>query len=223
MELKLGDSVRVKAGTLEPDTEKFEIGGWQGRIVELDDKTTVEGTLVGIEWDVETLQHMPAEYIIQSEMEGLGWELMMLLEQDLEIAESRDSASEVKKMQEELSEKYYWSSFGEEGARIAAVLGDADRNDDAAGFAAWHSRLASGLSFPIQAIVSESEENQVIPEGEKVTLTALSTINDRYGVLVTVNWKEGSSEFPLCDVEVPDDPTENNLLITDYVMWFANR
>ena len=223
MEFKVGDSVQVKAGILEPETEQFEIGGWQGRIVELDDKTTVEGTLVGIEWDVETLQQMPAEYIIQSEIEGLGWELMMLLEQDLEKAVSRNSVSEVKKMQEELSEKYYWSSFGVEGSRIAAVLGDANRNDNDTCFAIWHDHLASKLSFPIKAVVSESEENQLITEGEKVTLTSLSTINDRYGILVTVKWKDSHYDFPLCDLEVPDDPSENNFLITDYVIWFANR
>jgi len=31
--MKIGDSVKVKKGVLEPDTEKFEIGGWQGRIL----------------------------------------------------------------------------------------------------------------------------------------------------------------------------------------------
>ncbi|MDP4238639.1 MAG: calcium-binding protein [Bacteroidota bacterium] len=223
MELKTGDSVRVKAGVLEPDTEEFEIGGWQGRIVETNTTIPAEGTLVSIEWDVETLQHMPAEYIIQSEIEGLGWELMILSEQDLEKVVSRDSVSDVKKMQEELSEKYYWSSFGEEGIRIATVLEGIDRNDEKTCFATWHGHLASKLSFPIKAVVSESEENELIPEGEKVTLTSLSTINNRYGILVTVNWKDRHYEFPLCDLEVPDDPSENYFLLTDYVVWFANR
>jgi len=36
--MKTGDSVKVKDGTKEPDTEDFEIGGWQGRIVEIDKK-----------------------------------------------------------------------------------------------------------------------------------------------------------------------------------------
>ena len=223
MELKIGDSVRVKAGVIEPDTEEFEIGGWQGRVVETDITTTTEGTLVSIEWDVETLQQIPAEYIIQSEIEGLGWELMVLPEGDLETSEARDSVSDVKKMQEKLSEKYYWSSFGEEGIRIAAIMGDADRNDDVTCFAIWHKHFAAKLSFPITAVVSESEENKLIAENEKVILTALSTINDRYGVLVKVSWKDRSYDFPLCDLEVSDDPSDNNRLITDYVVWFANR
>jgi hypothetical protein len=223
MELKTGDSVRVKAGVIEPDTEEFEIGGWQGRVAETDATTTAEYTLVNIEWDAETLRQMPAEYIIQSEIEGLGWERMVLPEGDLEIAEPRDSASDVKKMQEELSEKYYWSSFGEEGIRIAAVLGATDRNDEEACFAIWYKHLAAKLVFPITAVVSESEENELIAENEKVTLTSLSTINERYGILVMVSWKDHIYDFPLCDLEVSDDPCESNQLITDYVVWFANR
>ena len=46
--MKIGDSVKVKTGVLEPDNEKFEIGGWQGRIVNIDTVSTDEGTLVGI-------------------------------------------------------------------------------------------------------------------------------------------------------------------------------
>ena len=40
--MKIGDCVKVKKGVLEPDTEKFEISGWQGRIIEIDSLT---GTL----------------------------------------------------------------------------------------------------------------------------------------------------------------------------------
>lgn len=32
MSLKIGDSVIAKAGTKEPDSEDFEIGGWHERV-----------------------------------------------------------------------------------------------------------------------------------------------------------------------------------------------
>lgn len=39
MNIKIGDSVIVKQGIKEPDLEEFEIGGWQGRVVEIDTKS----------------------------------------------------------------------------------------------------------------------------------------------------------------------------------------
>ena len=221
--MKIGDSVKVKKGVLEPDTEKFEIGGWQGRIVEIDTTSTTEGTLVNIEWDALTLQQLPADYIIQSEIEGLGWEMMVLFESDVEKAESRDEVADVRKMQDELSVKYYWCSLGEEGLRIGAVLEAADRNDDMQCFDVWHKHIDSALSFPIQAIVSESEDNGLLKEGAKVAITSLSTIAERYGIIANVKWNDTNYEFPLCDLEVIDNKSTDFQLINDYGIWFANR
>jgi hypothetical protein len=221
--MKIGDCVRVKAGVLEPDTEQFEIGGWQGRIVEIDTTTTDEGTLVSIEWDVETLKQLPADYIIQSEIEGLGWEMMVLFEADIEKAESRDNVSDVRKMQDELAEKYYWSSLGEDGVRIAAVLENTNRNDDMKCFDVWYKYLEANLSFPIKAIVSESEKIGSIKEGETIVIHSLSTINDRYGINATVKLNNEILDFPLCDLDATDNRSANYRLIEDYGIWFANR
>jgi len=38
--LKVGDSVRVKTGVLDPDLS-LDIGGWQGRVQEVDGAETV--------------------------------------------------------------------------------------------------------------------------------------------------------------------------------------
>lgn len=221
--MKIGDSVKVKKGVLEPDNEKFEIGGWQGRIVEIDTTSTTEGTLVNIEWDVLTLQQLPADYIIQSEIEGLVWEMMVLFESDVEKAESRDEVADVRKMQDELSVKYYWCSLGEEGLRIGAVLEAADWNDDMQCFDVWYKHIDSALSFPIQAIVSESEDNGLLKEGAKVAITSLSTIAERYGIIANVKWNDTNYEFPLCDLEVIDKKSTDFQLINDYGIWFANR
>ena len=34
-EFKSGDVVKVKPEALDPDTEAFNLGGWQGRIVQI--------------------------------------------------------------------------------------------------------------------------------------------------------------------------------------------
>lgn len=35
--LKINESVKVKLGIKDPDNEQFDLGGWQGRIIEIDD------------------------------------------------------------------------------------------------------------------------------------------------------------------------------------------
>lgn len=52
MSLKVGDSVIVLNGTLDPDFG-FDIGGWQGRVHSID-----AGDTVSIEWDSITLNRM---------------------------------------------------------------------------------------------------------------------------------------------------------------------
>jgi len=221
--MKIGDSVKVKAGVLEPDTEKFEIGGWQGRIVEIDTLTTDEGTLINIVWDKITLQQIPPDYIIQSEIEGLGWDSMVLFESDLEMAVSRDTVAEVKSMQEELSEKYYWSNLGEDGLRIAEVMAGTDRKDETSCFDTWKNHLNKCLIFPFKAEVMESEDNEEIKEGTTVEITGLSKMDDRFGIMATIKTKDVDSGFPLCDLDVTDKKSANYQFINDYTVWFANR
>jgi len=221
--MKIGDSVKVKAGVLEPDTEKFEIGGWQGRVVEIDTITTDEGTLVNIQWDGITLQQIPPDYIIQSEIEALGWDMMVLFESDIEESVSRDTLEDVKKMQETLSEKYYWSYLGEDGLRIAAALEGADRNDEKKCLEKWIMYFERSLTLPCKAEVSESEENEQIKEGTNVEITNLSGVDDRLGILAAITIAGVNYEFPLCDLEVTDKKSANYQTINDYTVWFANR
>ena len=56
MKLKNGDSVIVKHGVKEPYLEEFEIGGWQGRVVEIDTNSDKDNILITIEWDSLTLK-----------------------------------------------------------------------------------------------------------------------------------------------------------------------
>ena len=80
---KTGDSVVVRQGTKEPDLEEFEIGGWQGRIVEIDTESDKHKNLITIEWDSLTLKHIPSYYIEQSVKDGYDWQNTVLY--DLQI------------------------------------------------------------------------------------------------------------------------------------------
>jgi hypothetical protein len=222
--MKIGDSAKVKDGIKEPDTEDFELSDWQGRIVEIYKKADHEGNiLITIEWDSLTLLQIPAKFIQQSEIDGLDWKTMVLYESDLNKTDSRDSEGDVKKTQEILSEKYYWFSIGEEGSRISNVLEGVNPKDEMKCFQAWDKYLDKELSFPIQAIVSESADNWLIKCGDKVQIKSLSEIVDMYGIIAAIILKGKSYKYPLCDLEVLDKKANNHQLIQDYCVWFSNR
>lgn len=89
MEFEVGDSVVVKAGVVDPDFG-IDIGGWQGRVKELDDDDTVF-----IAWDSVTLRQMGLDLIIRCENENLDWEVMTLSQTEVEKTTSRDSEEDV--------------------------------------------------------------------------------------------------------------------------------
>lgn len=221
MNLKLQDSVIVKKGIKEPDLE-FEIGGWQGRIIEIDTNSDANNTLITIEWDSITLKKIPSNYIEDSEIEGLDWENMVLYESELEKTEPRDNITDVEETQSLLSTKYYWSSFGNEGKRISKILNNANPNDEIECYEKWKEHLKKKINFPISAIVSDSE-NSFIKNGDKVLIKSLEDIFEMYGIIASIIFNGTKYEFPLCDLEVIDEKKEVFQLIDDYRTWFANK
>jgi hypothetical protein len=90
VDLQVGDSVVVKSGVLDPDLGS-EIGGWQGRIEEVD-----EGGTVLIRWDSITLRQMGFDMVIQCENDGLDWESMNLDIIEVKKAMARDTEADVR-------------------------------------------------------------------------------------------------------------------------------
>jgi len=223
MKLKIGDSVIVKPGIKEPDLEEFEIGGWQGRIVEIDTKSDNDNVLVTIEWDSVSLNKLPFNYIEQSEIEGLGWQNMTLYSSDLEEAISRDKIGDVKKTQDKLSDKFHWVSLGEEGLRISKILDNVNPHNEMKCLRKWVEYLDNKLTFPINAIITESEDNWLIKEDDKVIIKSLPEIVDMYGIIASISIGGEKYEFPLCNLEVIDKTKPDFQLIEDYNIWFSNK
>jgi len=201
MNLKIGDSIIVKEGIKEPDSEEFEIGGWQGRVIEIDNDTDKNNILITIEWDSLTLEQLPSKFIQQSELDGLNWKSMILYESELDITVPRDKKENVKKIQDKLSDKYYWTSFREEGIRISNVLGKVNRHNEMKCLEMWDKYLDENLSFPIQAIVDESEDDWLIKSGDVLIIKSLSNIVDMYGIIAKVKLERKIYEYPLCDLK----------------------
>ena len=110
MKFRMGQSVRVKRGILCPDDPDFDLSGWQGRIIDIDEEEVDEPT-IGITWDSITLEEMPKTYIEKSEKEGLSWSDIYLGPNDVEPTQPRDSEDDVAQIREELEARFGWISL----------------------------------------------------------------------------------------------------------------
>lgn len=222
MGLKIGDSVKVKEGTLCPDIEDLRIGGWQGRVSEIGEDDDGKD-LICIQWDSITLKNMPANFIDQSEEEGLEHARMYLWPEEVELAECRDTEEDVTNILAEISKSHSWSWLGEEGKRIQKVLADVDEEDVIEALEAWENYLEKNLTFPFNAEVSEHQDKGPLQSGDKVSVKKISLVDDLYGIIIELWLSRKKYAFPLCDLEVIARDSPNYQSVKDYCVWFANR
>jgi hypothetical protein len=79
---RVGQRVRVRPGTVDPDYSDLVLGGWVGDIREID--TTSRPASVLVHWTRSTLEAMHPAYRVRCERDGLDLEEMRLDETDLE-------------------------------------------------------------------------------------------------------------------------------------------
>ena len=214
----IGESVVVKPGVTDPDTGG-NIGGWQGRISAILD----EAEILTIQWDSLTLKSIPPAHIAWSEEEGLSWSEMNLSLDEVEPATARDTEGDVAAALKELESQTSWLYLGgEQGKRIQAIANRAAGHNELAVFRAWHAYLEEHLVFPFAATVMEYQRGPV-HQGARVSVLAITFLDETYGTIVAVKHKNGVNELPLCDLKAMDAVAETRQLVEDYAMWFANR
>jgi hypothetical protein len=103
--LKKGQSVKVKPGTLDYESEKYDISGWQGRVMDIDKNE--DGSFIEVQWDSITLLAIPFEYIEESVEEDLEYENYILGEEDLIACEPRDTEADVHRAQAQINNDYF--------------------------------------------------------------------------------------------------------------------
>lgn len=219
MNIKLGDSVKVKEGIACPAQEDLCIGGWQGRVFEV----SKDEDLIGIKWDSITLKNMPASFIDQCEDEGVDYAIMYLAPEEVEPAAPRDTEGDVEEALEEISKKHSWSWLGEEGRRINEVLADVEEKGGGEVFNAWKKHLEKVLTFPFEVEIAEYQERGPLRQGDQVSVKKLSMADDFSGVIVEVWRGRKKYLFPLVDLKVLDRNSPNYQPVNDYRVWFANR
>ena len=217
----IGESVVVKPGVTDPDTGR-DIGGWQGRISAILD----EAEILTIRWDSLTLKSIPPAHLAWSEAEGLSWSEMNLLHNEVELAAARDTEDDVATATAELESQTSWLYLGgEQGKRIQVIVNRAAGqagHKELAVFRAWHAHLEEHLVFPFAATVVEYQRGPV-RQGARVTVLAITFLDETYGTIVAVKHKNGVNELPLCDLKTTEADAETRQLVEDYAVWFANR
>ncbi len=218
LNFEVGDCVKVREGVGDPDSD-VDISGWQGRVLEIAEDESGR-PLIFVAWDSYTLKEMPRSYLEQSEMEGLDWQRFLLLIEDIEQAQSRDTQRDVDDVTDEIYSRIGWYSLGEEGKRIQGVLSGVE--DEWEAFKVWERYLAENLRFPFEAVVSEYQHEGALQRGDSIRVQEISLLDDLYGVIVSGKWGRRSIDFPLCDLDVVGEGV-NEQIVSDYALWFANR
>jgi hypothetical protein len=219
--LKIGDCIVVKPGVKDPDYG-IDIGGWQGRVTEIEFHQSGEVTII-FQWDSLSLKSMPASAIRRSEEKGLDWTTMGLYPEEVEPAEPRDTQDDVDALIEELSAEHAWDYLGEQGQCIQQVLLGVDEDDDLKAFEAWQEYLEGHLKLPFDAFISEYQERGPLQSGDQVKVVGFEGVEDLYGVLVNIKAGRNSYVIPLCDLKAVNEKFANFTLTDDYAVWFANR
>jgi hypothetical protein len=185
---QIGNVVSVKQGVADPETEAFRIGGWQERILAIRAQEN-ETSLIDSEWDRIRLRTLPQESLERCEDEGWDGTQMGLSAGDLELAEARDPEEQVQQIRKQIEDTHYHSYrwLGEEGKCIVRILAGIDPDDEIVIFEGWEEYLEQPLSFPFEAVVHEWQERGSFKAGATGSITRISMVDERYGVIVELS------------------------------------
>lgn len=211
---KVGDKVRVKHGVTDVDYPDMPMGGWAGKITE------VQGTdTFTIRWSQETLDAIHPVFENRCEIDGLDHEEYVLTGEDLEPDPGGPLQIE---QPTEITTKPL--SPKDQDDRIRMVLGLTsndplpDANDET--LEAYHEYLSKSLTFPFRA-----EHGAEYGHPAPVKVIGLGDpdeepmIDETYGILCEARVEGQVVTLPLGELE---DAKPNRQLIDDYCYWFHN-
>ncbi len=216
----VGNRVRVKPGTTDPDFEDIPLSGWVGTVREVDPRSNPPTYL--IEWDQHTLDQMHPVYRTRCERDDLALESMWLGEADLEL--DRGGPVVIEQPTHIFSRPL---STRDPDDRIRAIFGltsddplpPANREN----LRRYARYLATHLSFPFRA-------NYVVETGPfqlseylvtVVGLVGADDCDEGDGVLCAVEQHGETFELPVASLVVYRN-RRHRQLIEDYSYWFGN-
>ncbi len=216
----VGDRVRVKPGTTDPDFPDIPLGGWAGAISEVNHQSNPPIYL--IEWNKHTLDHMHPVYLKRCERDDLEADSMWLGEADLEPDSGVPAVIE-----QPTSIVAQPLNPNDEDDRVRLALGltcdDPLPAANAENLRRYGRYLLNHLSFPFLARytveTSPFEETRHV-----VNVVGLLDADDCDEEEVGVCPADQQSQFielPLAVLEVTSI-SHNRQLVEDYSYWFGN-
>jgi hypothetical protein len=222
--VKIGDSIRVKKGTKDPDYPEKLIEDYEGRVIEVYEEI-LEGNdapdvMIDIAWDSITLKSLDRDYVIALEKEGFDWSEMALALSDVDIVTPRDTEKDTENAYKIVQKDTYWESEGEEGEAIKKILGDAKNLHEE--YEAWGNYLKHTLKFPFR-VEYFAEGKSPIPHEATVKVTRIHSIDDWYGILMSVEYKHKFYQLPLANLTAVNPNGINYETVDLYDTWFADK
>ncbi len=216
---RVGDSLVVKPGVLCPDRPSLSLAGWQGWVTEVRE---ADG-MIDFDWDSLTLRAIPADYIRDSEIAGLGWQSMVLEIEEVAPATPRDKPKDAEAVYEEIMAYHLWDYLADENPGIGALLNPLGEASEAEYLSAWEKHLRQALRFPFKAELQEKFHRGPAQVGDLVEITGIMDVGDRYGLLAEVKLKGNRHVIPLFELEAVDADSPNYQPLNDYVIWSATH
>jgi len=236
--MNIDSSVKVKEGIVCPDNENYNIGGWQGRVIDIEENS------IEIEWDSVTLQQMPVDYIVESFDNDLDYSSMVLYTDEVEETQPRDKKVDVLKMQEKLDKQFGGSEIDEIETRVLDILDTEDPLVNGENLEMYREYLIKNIDkYCILTGIEDFswEEPYVLGGWDRREYEELKKVNpsytdhfqfiefdeevdERIGLTVKVKRVSDGKLFslPLCDLEAVDENSENYQLVADYSFWQTN-
>jgi hypothetical protein len=216
----VGADVRVKRGVIDPDFDDVPIGGWTGRIAEMQ---YLNPPMYLIRWDQQTLDNVHPIYRKRCERDGFDIEEMWLAESDLE-----PGAQEPVEIEQPSKIVTKPLDMDERDDRIRSVFGltsdDPLPESDKESLRAYYKFLAAKLSFPFEA---KSPIERLGFGSKTYAITVLGLLDpeeipgQEHGLLCQARRGAVQIEVPLTEVEIGSG-NANRRIIEDYSHWVVN-
>jgi hypothetical protein len=214
----LGDVVRVRQGTRDPDFPDIPMGGWVGTIKEVEAGSAP--THYCVAWSRDTLASIHPVFRRRCERDGLDYEQTYLAEDDLE-----PYAGEAVSVEQPGAIDTPVLSPDNQDDRIRMTLGltgdDPIPDVDPSTLAMYWNHLRQHLSLPFAArhCPEDGPENDVsviaLPDPDQYDC------DEFCGLLCEGQLRRRQITIPLGEIEVAKR-NPNHQLMDDYLYWFWN-
>lgn len=245
---KIGDYIQINDGLLDPDYEKFDMTGWKGVVKEILDEDELNETrlLLEIDWDVDTLNNLPLDYIRDSIEEGMYFDKMNMWSDELFLINKEEvNLINRKKTIQDLISKVEAIDFDKEDKAYAALFSSNNIDINKVNLKIYREYLMANLKQPVflkGRCPFPWEEEYRFGIGNSVEYEHLKTkhpsyrdefilmkifnanVGDESGLVVKVKRKSDKKVFKieLFYLESVDKQSFNSELLNKYSDWIVN-